>query len=121
MEQELTIRDEWNAGVYILHLSGDLTRTSGERLLKHRDWQNGLAENSRALLLDFTNVQYINSAGIAALIRLVRLGAGAQELYRSGCYGLSYHYEKLFRMVGLERFLAVYPSEWAAVDEMKES
>lgn len=112
---ELIIKEEIKPDVYILRLSGDITKTSGDALLQWRNWEAGLPDGIAALLVDFSRVSYINSAGIAALIRFFRFGGG---LYRSGCFGLHYHYEKLFTMVGLNKYLRVYPSEWSAVEQI---
>ncbi|MDT3705113.1 MAG: STAS domain-containing protein [Thermincola sp.] len=117
MTAELIIKEEIKEGVFLLHLTGDITKTSGDELLRWRKWEEGLPEGIPCLIINFDEVQYINSAGIAALIRLVRLGVN--DRYRSGCYGLSYHYEKLFTMVGLTKYIRIFPSEWAAVDGIK--
>lgn len=113
-ENELTIKEEIKSGAYLLRLSGDITKNSGDVLLQRRNWEAGLPEGLTVLLVDFSCVSYMNSAGIAALIRLFRIGSGG--LYRSGCFNLHYHYEKLFMMVGLNKYLTLYPSEWSAVE-----
>lgn len=114
-QEELHITGEHKKNAFVLRLKGDITKKSGEELLKWMDWEGGLPEQLPRLVLDLSSVTYINSAGIAYLIRLVRLGnAGAFE---TACFGTSYHYEKLFVMVGLTRWLTIYPSEWAALGE----
>lgn len=115
-DNELIIKEEIKSDVYILRLSGDITKNSSYALLKWRNWESGLPDRITVLLVDFSGVSYINSAGIAALIRLFRLGSGG--LYRSGCFNLHYHYEKLFLMVGLNKYLKIYPSEWSAVEQI---
>lgn len=116
-DNELNIIARIKSDIYILRLSGDITKNSGDALLNWRDWEAGLPDGITALLIDFSEVNYINSAGIAALIRLTRIGAGG--LYRSGCFNLHYHYEKIFTMVGLNKYLKFYPSEWAAAEGIK--
>lgn len=116
-DNELIIKEEIKPDTYILRLSGDITKSSGDALLQWRNWEAGLPDGVTALLIDFSRVSYINSAGIAALIRLCRFGSGG--LYRSGCFNLHYHYEKLFTMVGLNRYLNIYPSEWSAMENQK--
>lgn len=115
-DNELIIEEEIKPCVYMLRLSGDITKTSGDVLLQWRNWEAGLPDGITALLIDFSGVSYINSSGIAALIRLFRFGNGG--LYRSACFGLHYHYEKLFTMVGLNKYLRIYPSEWSAVEQI---
>ncbi|MBP1933499.1 STAS domain-containing protein [Ammoniphilus resinae] len=115
---ELQIQAKLNKGVYLVQLTGDITKKSGKQLLDWHHWEAGLPGQSKRLVLDFGRVNYINSAGIGDLIRLVRMGKDG--LYQSGCFGLNYHYEKLFHMVGLTRWLTIYPSEWAALDTETE-
>lgn len=111
---ELEIKCETKKEVFLLRLAGDLTKVSGDELLKWHAWEAGLPEGAARLVIDFSQVPYINSAGIAALIRLVRIGKDG--LYQAGCFGVNYHYEKLFKMVGLTRWLTIYPSEWTALE-----
>jgi anti-anti-sigma factor len=113
---DLNIVEERKEGVLLLHLTGEITKPTGDHLLRWRPWEEGLGNQAHVLLINFTGITYINSAGMAALIRLARLGARGN--YRTGCYGLHYHYEKLFTMVGLTRYMEVYPSEWAAIERI---
>ena len=113
----LSISEETRQGVYILRLAGEITKDAGEELLRWRNWESGLPGGETSLMVDFSKVTYINSAGIAALIRLFRLGSTG--LYLSLCFGLNYHYEKLFIMVGLNKYLTIYPNEWIALDRIK--
>src|SRR5690606_18605158 len=83
-------------------LKGELTKQAEETVLGLYPWQEGLADGKTFLVLDFTEVPYINSAGIAVLIRLVRYGLKAG--YRTFAFGISSHYQKLFRMVGLTEY-----------------
>lgn len=116
MEKELMIQEEQKQGCLLLHLSGDITKTSGDTLLRLHKWEDGLGSGNHSLILNFSDASYINSAGIASLIRLVRLGTRGG--YRTGCYGLHYHYEKLFKMVGLTKYMEIFPSEWVAVERL---
>jgi len=102
----------------LLTLSGDLTKQAEETLFGLRSWQDGLEDGKPFLLIDFAEVPYINSAGIALLIRLVRLGRKAG--YRSFAFGVSGHYQKLFRMVGLTEYMAIYPSEHAVAERLEQ-
>jgi anti-anti-sigma factor len=113
----LSISEETKQGAYILRLEGEITKNSGDELLRLRNWESGLSEGETSLLLDFSKVTYINSAGIAALIRLFRMRSNG--LYQSICFGLNYHYEKLFIMVGLNKYITIYPNEWIAFDRIK--
>ncbi|HHY74238.1 MAG TPA: STAS domain-containing protein [Bacillus bacterium] len=118
MEEELEIimPDKENNDVSFLQLTGDLTRASGERLLKYYPWEQGLPNGRNILVINFTNVNYINSAGIAYLFRVCKLLHKNNVLIRT--FGLEYHYEKMFHIVGLTKYMKFYPSEWAAVEDL---
>ncbi|KEF37767.1 hypothetical protein M670_03071 [Schinkia azotoformans MEV2011] len=114
MEEELIITSEVMNDTLLITLKGDLTKTSGEKLLKFHQWEQGLPNNLSIFIINFDDVHYINSAGIAYLIRLCRLLDGNHITMRA--FGLEYHYEKMFSIVGLSRYLSHYPSQWAAVE-----
>lgn len=85
------------------------------------DWE-GTEQDQRSsyayLVLNFTQVPYMNSAGIALLIRLSRSSkkAGIHTL----AFGLSSHYQKLFRMVGLTESIMLLPDEHAVLRRVEE-
>lgn len=114
MLPELDIVEEIKDKVLILHLHGDITKASGDYLLRHKEWDQSLGSEISGVALDFSKVDYINSSGIASLIRLARLLSKGP--YPIGCYNLTFHYEKLFKMVGLLKIITIFPSEWAAVE-----
>ena len=115
-QQKITVRETERYTLLALH--GDLSKDAEETLLGARAWQDGLEGGKTALVLDFTGVPYINSAGIAVLIRLVRTGRKAG--FRTYAFGVNAHYQKLFRMVGLTELMAIYPSEYAAAERIEE-
>ena len=57
------------------------------------------------VVLDFTGVENINSAGITILIGLAERMKDAEA--RLGAFGLTDHYRKIFKMVGLEEYITV--------------
>jgi stage II sporulation protein AA (anti-sigma F factor antagonist) len=103
-----------NAVMYDLY--GDLSREAEETLLALRDWEVEPAAGEICRVFNFTHVPYINSIGIAVLIRIVRsvAKAGGQTF----AFGVTAHYQKLFRMVGLTEYLMIYPNEYAVVQRI---
>jgi anti-anti-sigma factor len=93
-------------GQVIVRIYGDVT-TEAETVLREA-FQQAAATRPRAVVFDFADVGYINSGGIAVLITLVMEAreAGCQTVAR----GLSDHYAKVFRMVGLSQYMQVQPS-----------
>ena len=117
MKEELKISRDTIGRAVVLRLSGDLTTTSGDTLLRLYDWEKGLGDGASYLVLNLREVPYINSSGIALLIRIAR--AGRKGGYRVFACGLSPHYEKLFGMVGLTEFLMIYPDEYSVLQRLE--
>ncbi len=109
LENEFSISTRETENSMILDLSGDLTKQAEEKLLQLRDWDKGLDLGKRYLILNLTNVHYMNSNGIAILIRLVR--SSVRGSYQTFAYGLTSHYKKLLRMVGLTVHLMIHSTE----------
>jgi len=107
---EFHIGERFFAEGLILDLKGDVTKQAEDALLQWRKWEQAL-DGKRNLVLNFSDVPYINSAGIATLIRLIDacLKAGID----SYAFGLTSHYQKLFRVVGMTEFLMIYPDEYS--------
>lgn len=93
----------------ILAFAGDISSTSKDAILSA--W-HGLAGTSANLLLDFTAVDYINSAGIAIIIQMLLEAAGKQTV---AIFGLSPHFQKVFTMVGINRYAALCKDEPSAL------
>jgi len=102
--------------IMALDLQGDLTKQAEDLLLRLRPWQEGLDDGRLYLIVNLAGVPYINSAGIAVLIRLSR--AGARGNFLTFAYGVAPHYEKLFRMVGLTEYMMIYPDEHAITERI---
>jgi anti-anti-sigma factor len=70
-------------------------------------------EEPETILLNFTNVDYINSTGIALIVSLL---ARARKAHRQllAC-GLSPHYVEIFNITRLADFMSVYPDEASAL------
>ena len=118
MESDFQLRIRHAARTMILDLSGDITKSTEQVILGCRDWEQGLDDGRKHLILNFVDVPYINSAGIALLIRLTR--AGIRAGFTTFAYGLSPHYQKMFRMVGLTEYMMIYPDEYTALRRIEE-
>lgn len=113
---ELTVR--WLERAIVLDLKGDLTKLA-EPLLLNGSWQQNLPAVSGFplnVVVNFTGVPYINSSGMASIIRMIRMGVKQKRVYYA--YGLNEHYRKLFRMVGLMDYLRMAPDEAAVLEEL---
>jgi len=106
MAKSLQIASREEENVRIIDLTGDLTQSE-------EDLAKLILPSDRALILNFTQVDYINSAGIAQLIRLVR--SVQENRVTVLAHGVSTHYQKIFQMVSLTNYLYLYPDEKSAL------
>ncbi len=114
MAQELKVAVRQMGPIWLLDLHGDVTMFAESELT--RAYRQAIDSGARALVLNFVGTDYINSAGIAIIISLLtEARAGAVTLI---ICGLSTHYQKIFRMVGLTQYAEVYDTESLAVQEL---
>jgi anti-anti-sigma factor len=66
-----------------------------------------------SIVLDFTDVDYINSTGIAVIVGILARARAAGRPIRA--YGLSDHYREIFSITRIADFMAIYDDETAAV------
>lgn len=99
------------AAVTILALSGDISSASKDTILAA---YHALDAAVSRVLLDFTAVDYVNSSGIAIIIQLL-LEASKSGTRAIGIFGLSAHFNKVFTMVGINKYATLLPDESAAL------
>ncbi len=106
---QTTIRQQ--ADVWVIDFIGDLTTFADQDI--HNAYRQ-IPDSCAAFVLNFSQCEYINSAGIAVIISLITQTRrkGQQVL----AYGLSPHYQKLFYMVGLSDYLEI-ASEAEAIEK----
>lgn len=93
-----------DGAIATLKMHGDLTHTAEQRLVNTYD--KCATSKTKYVILDFSHVEYINSAGMSIIISLL---TRAQELDQEmrAC-GLSPHFQKIFNMVGLSKYISHY-------------
>ena len=108
---EITIRKEKD--VSVMQLEGDVTSTTGKTI--EEAYRKESTEGVVKFLLLFKD-SYINSGGIASLILI------ASESKKKGqiivMTGLTDHFQKIFEMVGLSKYIKIYPSEESALADL---
>ena len=115
LEDELTVNTRQRDGVAIIDLVGDVTTFAEEKI--NSAYQQVTEAGARMILLNFRQNDYINSAGIAILIGIVtEVNRNNQKLAVSG---LSQHFQRIFRMVGLAQYASIYQDEDEALRELK--
>ncbi|MCU0493990.1 MAG: STAS domain-containing protein [Chloroflexaceae bacterium] len=111
LEDELTVTTRQRDGITILDLVGDVTTFAEEKI--NGAYREVTGQGAKNILLNFRQNDYINSAGIAILIGIVtEVNQNNQKLAVSG---LSSHFQKIFRMVGLTQYASIYQDEDEAV------
>jgi anti-anti-sigma factor len=111
LEDELSVSIRERDGVAIIDLIGDVTTFAEEKI--NSAYAQVTGQGARQILLNFRQNDYINSAGIAILIGVVtEVNRNNQKLAVSG---LSQHFQKIFRMVGLAQYIDIYQDEDEAV------
>jgi anti-anti-sigma factor len=111
MSEELRTTIQQRDGLAVIQFVGDVT-TFAEDLVQGA-YQEASSGGARHIALDFTACEYINSAGIAVIIGVVtEARRKGQDVY---AFGLSMHYRKLFRMVGLTDYVLICDDEAEAL------
>jgi anti-sigma B factor antagonist len=95
----------------IIDVEGELTAFAEAVLM---DAYNQASDGqTRAIILNFENLEYMNSSGIGLLVTLlIRINREKQQLLT---YGLSDHYRSIFQITRLDDAIAIHDSEEEAV------
>jgi anti-anti-sigma factor len=100
--RELEVALRWDDGVPVLDLIGDID--AGAESALQRAW-DAAAADAQALILDFAQTQYINSTGIALIVRL--LADARTRGIDLSARGLSDHYRTIFEITRLADFMRI--------------
>ena len=114
MDAQNQIVIEKRGGVTLLDVKGDVT--SGSEGVFNDTYRNLDTGSTPTILLKFDEGAYINSGGIAVLIQM--LAETQRNNQKVGITGLSEHFKKIFKMVGITKFANIYPSVDEAVQNL---
>ncbi len=111
MEHDLKISTRKENDVAVLQLEGDVTAKTGKSV---EDAYRKASENGvKKILLLFNEKNYINSGGIASLILIAAESKKkGQNIFMTG---ITDHFQKIFEMTGLLKYINYYPTEEAAL------
>ena len=95
----------------IIDVHGELTAfAEGVLMDAYNQASDGQA---RAIILNFEDLEYMNSSGIGLLVTLlIRVNREKQRLLT---YGLSAHYQNIFQITRLDDAISIYDSEEEAI------
>ena len=98
-------------GTGVIDLHGEINLGADQALAAAYD--AAVAGDPSTVVLNFADVDYINSTGIALIVGLL---ARARKEHRAvRAFGLSEHYRQIFAITRLSDFMGIYPDEDSAV------
>ena len=106
MSDEIQVEVRGEGSATIIDLIGDVTTFAEEAI--NQAYQNVSSDGAINIIFNFRENDYINSAGIAILIGVVTEARKRDQ--RLLMTGLSAHFQKIFRMVGLTQYADLHPS-----------
>jgi len=112
MSKDIEVSRGQKGDVAIIAIKGDVTAMSGAVIEK--EYQEATSEGASKILLLFGGENYINSGGIAILIGMAAESRKNNRTIRMT--GLTEHFQKIFKMVGLTKYAEIFPTEEAALE-----
>jgi len=101
-------------GVIAIDMAGDIDGSAEAAM--NAAYAQAESSGSDPVLLNFSGVGYINSTGIALIVGLL---AQARKNHRKlVTYGLSDHYQEIFRITRLSDFMGMYDDEASALQQI---
>jgi anti-sigma B factor antagonist len=110
-EAEVRGRD----GIVVIDLHGEINGNADETL--SHAYAQALGQQPSNILLNFADVDYINSTGIALIVGL--LAQARKSGRRLMTSGLSPHYVEIFKITRLADFMNIYADEASALADVK--
>ena len=100
-------------GSVVLDLHGGINGFAQEAL--NAAYTEAEAKDPETILLNFEEVDYIDSAGLVLIGRLLAKARASKR--RLLAYGLSDHYVEILNITRLSDFVSVFPDEESALSE----
>jgi anti-sigma B factor antagonist len=103
--------------VSVVDVQGDVTAFAENALMDA--YTRASAVGAHAIILNFSEMEYMNSGGIGLLVTLlIRINRQKQRLLT---YGLSEHYRHIFDITRLNEAIRVYDTEAEALNAARAS
>lgn len=116
-KRDLATNVRFKENTSIIDMEGDISRSSDAVL--HAAYNEASEKGTSQIILNFSDVGFINSTGIAVIVSLLaRARAAKQELT---VFGLSDHYQRIFEITRLVDFMNVVPDEATALETTTQS
>ena len=98
-------------GIAVIDLEGEINSFSEQEL--NAAYAEATAQLPESVLLTFTGADYINSTGIALIVGL--LAQARKAKVRVITFGLSAHYDEIFKITRLSDFMTICADENGAL------
>ena len=97
--------------VSVIDIGGSVTRAADQALTSA--YHEASSDTTRAIVLNFERLEYMNSSGIGLLVTLlVRANRQNQQLYACG---LTDHYRDIISLTRLDEAIHIHPDEASAL------
>ena len=116
MQNRNEIALEKHGAVVILKIQGDITSFSEPFL--NQAYKEANDQGTKKILLNIEDGAYINSGGIAVLIQI--LAQTKRNSQQISITGLSEHFKKIFKMVGITKFADIHNDVEGAIAAMSK-
>ena len=95
----------------VIDIQGEINAYAENALMDA--YTQATSQGASHILLNFTDLEYMNSSGIGLLVTLlIRVQRQKQHL---AAFGLTDHYRQIFELTRLNEAILIYPNEAAAV------
>jgi anti-sigma B factor antagonist len=115
--RHLSVEVRLEGGIVVLDLMGEINGFAEEAL--NAAYAEAEAADPKTILLNFEEVDYINSTGIALIVGLLAKARASHR--RLLACNLSEHYVEIFNITRLSDFMSVFPDEQSAMVEASGS
>ena len=115
--RHLSVEVRLEPDVAVLDLLGEINGFAQEAL--DAAYSEAESNDPEIILLNFEEVDYINSTGIALIVGLLARARVSKR--RLVAFGLSDHYVEIFEITRLSDFMSVFPDEQSAMSETSVS
>ena len=112
MTRPFDVQTRTSEGIDVLELHGQIDSAAGPAL--QAAYSAVAGDGTGSVVLDFADVDYINSTGIAHIVAVLA-SARAQHRAVIAC-GLSEHYREIFSITRLSDFMQLYADVRSAVE-----
>lgn len=115
-ENEFRVVVRTDGASVVLDLGGTLDREAQGRF--EAAFGEALARADGPVVLNFSDIGFINSTGIALVVGALAKGRAAKRQVRA--FGLDAHYRHIFEITRLSDFIGIYDDESAALNPQEE-